>query len=132
MAGSNRNMEKEPCGDEQNGDKLEKYDGRAKYQKGQGCGTGLIPRILFGEEASDGGYGSLWHIHEYQFHFSKEPLEWLILWMGMSSGLRRQHSHLNEKFKILFRTQLAFPILPFFENIRDFNHSSVISLGQDF
>jgi hypothetical protein len=41
-------------------------------------------------------------------------------------GPSRQHSHMNEEFKILLRTQLAFPILPFFENIRDFNHSSVI------
>ena len=50
----------------------------------------------------------------------------------MNSGPRRQHSQVNEEFKILLRTQLAFPMLPFFENIRDFNDSSVISLSQDF
>ena len=125
-------MEKEPCGDEQNGDKLEKYDARAKYQKDQGCGSCLIPGILCGEETSDGGYGSLRHIHGLQFHFAEEPLEWFILWMGINSGLRRQHPHVHEKFKILLRAQLAFPVFPFFENIWDFNDSPVISLGQDF
>jgi hypothetical protein len=132
MVGSNRNIEKKACGDKQIDNKQEKYDARAKYQKDQGCGSCLIPGILFGEETSDGGYGSLRHIHGLQGHFSEDQPELLILWIGMNSGLRRQHPHVNEKFKILLRTQLAFPMLPFFENIRDFNDSSVISLSQDF
>ena len=74
MVGGNRNMEKEPCGDEQDGDKLEKYDARAEYQKDQGCGSGLIPGILCGEETTDGGYGFHCHILELQssLYFGKQ------------------------------------------------------------
>ena len=129
MVGGNRKIQKEPCGSKQNSDKQEEYDARAKYQKDPGCGSCLIPGILFGEENSDERCGSLRHIHGYQDHFLQKQLEMVILWMGMNSGLRRQHSHVNEKFKILLRTQLAFPILPFFEDIRDFNDSSVVSPG---
>ncbi len=131
MVGSNRNIKKEPCGDEQKGDKLEKYDARAKYQKDPGCGSGLISGILFGKNISYGELGTLWPIHVEQTHISGESLESGILWMGINSDLRRQHSQVNKKFKILLRAQLAFPMLPRFENVWDFNDSSVVSPGQD-
>jgi len=69
MVGSNRKTEKEPCGDKQNGNKQEKYDARAKYQKDHGCGSRLIPGFIFGKETLNEGYGSLWHIHGLQSPF---------------------------------------------------------------
>src|SRR5512136_3056838 len=124
MVGSNGNTEKEPCGDEQNGDKLKKYDARAKDQHDRGCGSGFLSGILSGEDFSHGEHRPLWPIHVEQTHISGESLESGILWMGINSGLRRQNSQVNQKFKILLRAQLAFPMLPRFENVWDFNDSS--------
>jgi len=69
MVRSNGKTEKEPCGDKQNGNKQEKYDARAKYQKDQGCGSRLIPGFIIAKETLDGGYGSLSHIHGLQSLF---------------------------------------------------------------
>lgn len=75
MVGSNRKTEKEPCGGKQNGDKEEKYDARAKYQKDHGCGSRLIAGFFFGKETSDWGYGSLWHNHGLPSHLLNQQIE---------------------------------------------------------
>ncbi len=131
MVGSNGNTEKEPCGNEQNGDKLKKYNTRAKDQQDRRCSPGLLSGILSGEDFSHGQHGALWPIHAEQTHFSGESLESSILRMRINSGLCRQNSQVNQKFKILLQAQLAFPMFPRFENVWDFNDSSVVSPGQD-
>lgn len=86
MVGSNRKIEKKPCGGKQDGNKQEKYDARAKYQKGHGCGSRLISGFLFGKETSDRGYEFLWPIHGLESPFPDQQIELRIAMDGNELG----------------------------------------------